>query len=116
MKATQFGVWIGLLMVLGAVGTSGQQPASAEPATPTGSTSATAIEPQSTLLRLVKFTGALKDASGKPLQGTVSVSFSLYENWDDAVPLWQEIQELQADRQGRYSVLLGATQSGGLPL
>jgi len=116
MKAIQFGVWIGLLMVLGAVGASGQQPASAEPATPTGSTSATAIEPQATLLRLVKFTGTLKDPSGKPLHGTVSVSFALYENQDDTVPLWQETQELQTDQQGHYSVLLGSTQSGGLPL
>ena len=112
MKAIRFGVRIGLLMALGAMGAFGQQSPSAEPATPAGGTSATDTAPP----RLVKFTGTLKDTSGKLLHGTVSASFALYENQDDTVPLWQEIQELQTDQQGRYSVLLGATQSGGLPL
>ena len=31
-------------------------------------------------------------------------------------PLWSESQKVQVDEQGRYTVLLGATQAEGLPL
>ena len=64
--------------------------------------------------RLIKFSGALKDLTGKPLTGPVEVNFAIYKEQADAAPLWQETQTLQLDEQGRYTVLLGAMQGEGL--
>jgi hypothetical protein len=66
--------------------------------------------------RLVKFTGVVKDASGKLQSGAVTLTFSLYEEQESGVPLWVETHSVQLDEQGRYTVLLGATQPEGLPL
>jgi len=66
--------------------------------------------------RLVKFSGVMTDAAGKPAAGVVTASFSLYEFQEGGSPLWVETQNLQLDHQGRYTVLLGATQPEKLPL
>jgi len=64
---------------------------------------------------LVKYSGAVKDASGKPLSGMVGITFALYATQQGGSPLWIESQNVQPDSQGRFSVYLGATKSGGLP-
>jgi len=64
---------------------------------------------------LVNFKGILTDVNGKPLTGTVGVTFFLYEASEGGVPLWMETQNVQPDKSGRYSVSLGATTSTGLP-
>jgi len=69
-----------------------------------------------TVPRLVTFSGVLKDAGGKAVVGTVTVAFSVYELQEGGSPLWVETQAVRADAQGRYTVLLGATQPDGLPL
>src|SRR6516225_9814724 len=69
-----------------------------------------------TVPRLVTFSGVLKDAGGKPVMGTVRVAFSVYEFQEGGSPLWVETQAVRADAQGRYTVLLGATQPEGVPL
>jgi len=66
--------------------------------------------------RLLKFSGMLTDDAGKPLKGAVQVTFSLYQDQEGGMPLWQEVQTVRLDSLGRYSVLLGATESSGLPL
>jgi hypothetical protein len=65
--------------------------------------------------RLVRFRGAMKDSSGKPLTGIVGVTFAIYSEPTSGTPLWQETQNVQLDQQGQYAVLLGATANGGLP-
>ena len=79
------------------------------PEGPTGTAGAT-------VPRLVTFSGVLKDASEKPVTGTVTLAFSVYEFQEGGSPLWVETQAVQADAQGRYAVLLGATQPDGVPL
>jgi hypothetical protein len=64
---------------------------------------------------LVRFGGFLTDVSGKPLSGTVGVTFSLYSDQQRGVPLWLETQNVVPDRNGHYSVQLGATKPDGLP-
>jgi hypothetical protein len=64
---------------------------------------------------VVKFTGTLNDADGKPLTGTQGVTFLLYNEQTGGAPLWMETQNVQADKGGRYTVMLGATTSHGLP-
>ena len=66
-----------------------------------------------TVPRLVTFGSVLKEADGKPMTGTVTVAFSVYESQEGGSPLWAETQEGRADAQGRYTVLLGATQPEG---
>jgi N-acetylneuraminic acid mutarotase len=64
---------------------------------------------------LVKFSGVLTDGNSKPLTGTVGVTFSLYKDEQGGSPLWVETQNVQPDKSGHYSVMLGSTTSQGLP-
>ena len=65
---------------------------------------------------MVKFAGALTDLNHKPLTGTVGVTFSLYKEQAGGVPLWTETQNVEADKNGHYSVLLGSTGGHGIPV
>jgi hypothetical protein len=64
---------------------------------------------------LVKFTGALSDTDGRPLTGTVGVTFLLYKDQTGGAPLWAETQNVQADKNGHYSAMLGSATAQGLP-
>jgi hypothetical protein len=66
--------------------------------------------------RLVNFSGVVKNAAGAPQTGTVAITFSFYEEQEGGTALWSETQNLALDGQGRYTVLLGAAQTKGLPL
>jgi hypothetical protein len=69
-----------------------------------------------TVPRLINVSGVLKDHSNQPLSGVVGLEFALYREQQSGAPLWMEIQNVQLDEQGRYSVLLGSAQGAGLPL
>jgi hypothetical protein len=73
-------------------------------------TSSTAVVPS-----LINFSGTLTDLNGKPLTGTVGVTFYLYKDEQGGAPLWLETQNVQPDRAGHYSVMLGSARSAGLP-
>ena len=64
---------------------------------------------------LVNFSGSLTDNNGKPLSGIVGVTFSLYTEEQGGSPLWIETQNVQPDKNGHYTVQLGAFSSQGLP-
>jgi len=102
-----------------------------EPAAPRSTaTTAVAAEPQAAgqiaspsqvvpalpVPRLIKFSGVAKDASGQAHSGTVGITFSIYANQEGGTPLWMETQNLELDAHGHYAVLLGSSQSAGLPL
>jgi hypothetical protein len=72
--------------------------------------------PQLVVPRLVKFSGIAKDEIGKPRTGTVGITLAIYKEPVEGAPLWLETQNVELDEQGRYTVLLGATQNEGLPL
>ncbi len=65
--------------------------------------------------RLVKFSGTISDTAGKPLTGTVGVTFSLYEEQHGGSPVWVEVQNVQALGNGQYTALLGSTRNEGIP-
>lgn len=65
--------------------------------------------------RVTNFSGVVKDASGNPQTGLVGIAFSLYEEQEGGSPLWSEVQNVQLDELGHYTVLLGAMQADGLP-
>jgi Chaperone of endosialidase len=118
------------LCLIGVIGTCGQVqkparvregdeavtvPRHAEPSS--SATSMTvAAGPQAMVPRLMKISGVLHDAAGKPLTGTVDVTFSLYSTEAGGDALWFETQSVQADELGRYTVLLGAMHAQGLPI
>jgi len=64
---------------------------------------------------LVNFSGVLTDVNGKPLTDVVGVTFLLYEDSQGGAPLWMETQNVQPDKTGHYTVMLGSTSSQGLP-
>jgi hypothetical protein len=64
---------------------------------------------------LVNFSGMLRDGNGQALTGVVGVTFCLYSDQQGGTPLWIETQNVQPDKRGHYSVMLGSTTSEGLP-
>jgi len=69
-----------------------------------------------TVPRLINFNGIITSASGKPLTTSVAITFSLYSQQQGGSALWSEIQTVQPDAEGHYSVFLGAANAAGLPL
>src|SRR3990170_6456691 len=65
--------------------------------------------------RLIQFGGVLQDRLGKPLSGVQGVTFALYTDQTGGAPLWIESQNVTADADGRFGVLLGAATSEGVP-
>jgi hypothetical protein len=63
---------------------------------------------------LVNYSGIALDINGKPLVGTVGINFSLYKDPEGGAPLWMETQNVQPDKNGRYSITLGS-ESQGIP-
>ena len=74
----------------------------------------TSADSASVVPTLVNFTGVLTDASGKPLTSVVGITFSLYNDSQAGAPLWMETQNVQPDKAGHYSAILGSTTSRGL--
>jgi hypothetical protein len=64
---------------------------------------------------LVKFSGALKNVSGLPHNGVMSIRFVIYGEASGGTALWQEVQNTQLDQQGHYEVALGVTGPEGVP-
>ena len=64
---------------------------------------------------LVNFSGELTPAAGGPATGMVGITFLLYKDSQGGAPLWMETQNVQPDKNGHYSVMLGSTSSHGLP-
>jgi len=64
---------------------------------------------------VIKYSGALTDVNNKPLTGIVGVTFSLYQEAQGGSALWVETQNVNPDKTGHYSVMLGSATSQGLP-
>lgn len=66
--------------------------------------------------RLMRYSGTLKERNGKTLSGVQGVTFALYRDQEGGSPLWVETQNVTADENGRFEVLLGSTTPDGLPI
>jgi len=64
---------------------------------------------------LINYSGLLKDIDGKTLNSISGVTFLIYKDEQGGTPLWSEIQNVQPDDSGAYSVQLGATKPEGVP-
>ena len=69
----------------------------------------------SSVPRVINITGVFRSADGQPAGAVETVTLSIYADQEGGTPLWQETQTIAVDRQGRYSLLLGATQADGIP-
>src|SRR5688572_21649309 len=66
----------------------------------------------------VPLQGVLTDAQSRPLEESVSLTFSLYANATATTPLWREVQQVEVGRvfPGVYDVRLGAVTALGAEL
>ena len=69
------------------------------------------VAQESLVPQFVRFTGTIAGA-----QGTVGVTFAIYDGQTGDAPLWLETQNVTVDLTGQYTVDLGVTQPHGLPL
>ncbi len=115
MKHTRIFWFLALVCLFFAAAAQAQTSAVAAESRQSG-TGASGPAPAAPALRLVKFSGTLKDRLGRPLSGVVGLTLALYKDQQGGAPLWLETQNVELDEQGHYTVLLGATQSEGLPL
>src|SRR5262245_30952334 len=65
--------------------------------------------------KLVQFNGFTDNAGNQIQAGVQSITFALYKDQREGAPLWQETQNVTVESNGRFSVLLGAGTSGGMP-
>ena len=112
MKATQTDVCfriatLGIAVLI--AGLAARAQVSAGPGSVTGSNAGS-------VPHLVKFSGTVRDDQGRLQSGIVGITFSLYKDQDGGAPLWLETQNVQADANGHYTVMLGVTSSEGLPM
>jgi Chaperone of endosialidase len=75
--------------------------------------SAVAVRAQS-VPRLINVTSAFQPADGQPPPSQIGVTFSIYADQEGGTPLWQESQTVTLDKAGRFTVLLGSTQTDGV--
>jgi len=111
MSRNHLWAWVGVVCVVCAAAVYAQQDQTAGDG---GSASASAA---AAVPRLIKFSGAVRDARGETL-GSVAVrlTFAVYSEQQGGAALWVESQVAQLDEQGHYTVLLGATRADGLPV
>jgi hypothetical protein len=110
------GCWLQCLLLASlAVGAGFGQTATGTGTAAAGSASTFVPAETTALPHFVRFNGAAKNLSGTPLTGVVGITFALYAERSGGAPLWLETQNVQADSNGHYSVLLGATKPQGLP-
>ena len=86
----------------------GEEPQTATAAAPARAT-------QTAAPRLVKFSGVLAEPRS-PGNGPIEMTLALYKDEIGGEALWTEVQTVEIDKQGRYTVLIGATQAEGLPV
>ena len=65
--------------------------------------------------RVINITGVFRPVDGQPPAAVETVTLAVYADPEGGAPLWQETQTVTIDDRGRYSLLLGATTSGGIP-
>src|SRR6478735_2130788 len=65
--------------------------------------------------RLITISGVYRPADGQPFATVETVTLSVYADQQGGTPLFQETQQVTLDDRGRYSVVLGAAHTDGIP-
>lgn len=66
--------------------------------------------------KLINYQAFLTDTAGKPLTGTVSVIFKVWDAETGGNALWTEVQNIVEVTNGTFSILLGSATLGGIPV
>lgn len=104
MKFSKWGLlWSLVLGLCTLTGSSLAQDTIAAPGT-TASTTNTAVP------GLINYSGVLRDVDEKPITGITGVTFLLYKDEQGGAPVWIETQNVAPDKNGKYTVSLGATK------
>jgi endosialidase-like protein len=74
-----------------------------------------APDPSVSIPRLITITGVYRPADGRPPAAVETVTLSVYAEETGGTPLFQETQQVTLDDRGRYSVVLGAAHTDGIP-
>jgi len=121
LKARQISGWIVGISLLCGVSMRGQEARQRVGARVVGEESQTvtaaaapARSTQTAAPRLVKFGGVLVEPRSQ-VNGPVEMTLALYKDEIGGEPVWSEIQTVEIDKEGRFAVLIGATQAEGLP-
>lgn len=69
-----------------------------------------------TVPRVVRVSGTFAPANQRPSASVETLTLAIYAEETGGTPLWQETQYVAVDAQGRYALLLGASQPDGLPM
>jgi hypothetical protein len=83
-----------------------------------GNNAAVSSPAPSAIPQIIQFNGQFSGTPGSaPVpSGTVSITFTLYENEQGGTALWSETDNVQVDAQGHYTALLGSASPQGLPM
>ena len=76
----------------------------------------TSSTPSVSVPRLINISGVFRPADGGRPDRAETVTLGIYSEETGEAPLWHETQKVAVDAAGRYTVLLGATESDGVPL
>jgi hypothetical protein len=71
--------------------------------------------PLTAVPRLMRFTGSFHPPASQPA-GMIGATFAVYGQQEGGTPLWIEDQNVELDASGNYTVLLGSTKNGGVPV
>ena len=71
--------------------------------------------PPNSVPRVIPVSGVFVPANGEPAGRVETATVAIYTEQEGGTPIWQETQRVTVDERGRYALLLGATQPGGIP-
>jgi len=69
-----------------------------------------------TVPRLVRISGEFRPSAGQPAAPVEGITLFVYGEEYGGTPLWEESQNVTVGAGGQYTVLMGASQSEGMPL
>ena len=64
---------------------------------------------------VIRLSGTLKESTGLPCTTVTNATFAIFKGADGGEPIWTEVQEVQPDSNGHFSIFLGAMHPHGLP-
>lgn len=65
--------------------------------------------------RVMTISGVFQPADGQPPRPVETIVLALYTRSDGGEPIWEEVQAISLDAEGRYTVVLGVTRRDGIP-
>jgi hypothetical protein len=71
--------------------------------------------PSASVPHLITVSGVFRPADGQPPAPVETATLSIYADQEGGTPLWQETQSVALDERGRYTLVLGATLTDGIP-